>query len=88
MLNFNISQLLNKIRNVQAKRALQVNIVCDSIMKNIGIDISISNISIKSTIVTLKNISQSAKSAVYIKKQAILDDINKGQESVIARDIR
>ena len=88
MLNFNISQLLNKIRSVQAKGALERSIVHDSLLKNIGIDIPIPNISIKSMIVTLKNISQSAKSAIYIKKQAILEDINKGQESIIARDIR
>lgn len=88
MLNFNISQLLNKIRSVQAKGALQINLIHDSLLKNIGIDIPIPNISIKSTIVSLKNISQSTKSAIYIKKQSILDDINKGQENIIARDIR
>lgn len=88
MLNFNISQLLNKIRSIQAKGALQRKIVHDSILKNIRLDIPIENISIKSTIITLKNISQSAKSEIYIKKQVILEDINKDQKIVVARDIR
>jgi hypothetical protein len=85
---FNISHFLEKIRGIQAKSAFERIIVHNVILKNIGIDIPIENVSIKSTVITLKNISQSAKSAIYIKKLLLLEDINKNQNNIIAKDIR
>ena len=85
---FNISQLLNRIRSIQSKGMVGIILVHDSILKNVGIDIPLGDISIKSSVVSIKNISQSAKSAIYIKKQAILKDINKDSVNPIAREIR
>ncbi|GEM_PF-602453 len=85
---FNISQFLNRIRGTQGKQILQRNIVRNVVLKNIGIDIPAENITIKSAVIFLNNISQSAKSAVYVKKQIILNEINKGQDTIIVRDIK
>lgn len=88
MINFNISKFLERIKGSRSKGIIQVMVVHDSIMKIMGIDIPIEKIIIKSSVVTLKGTSQSTKSAIYIKKQSLLNEINSGQEIPIIRDIR
>ena len=56
----------------------------EMIKKHVGIDVPIENIAPKNGIVTLKNISQSARTAIFIKKEKILEEL-KGERVVDLR---
>jgi len=73
----NIGEFFKRIGGVQAKEMALRGSIQAAIKQFIGIDIPAGSISHKSGIVTLKNISHSARSVVYINKQKIIDHINK-----------
>jgi len=85
---FNISQFLGRIRNIQTKGAVQRLIIRDVLQQKLGMTVPIEHITLKSLTITLKNLSSSSKSLIYIKKQILLDEINKNQETIIAKDIK
>ena len=52
-----------------------------------SLQVPIEAISMKSASIRLKNISQSARSEIYIKKKSILDSLNKAQDIYRVEDI-
>ena len=74
-----ISEFFKRIQGKQAKEFLMRSSVQSVVRKYTGVDIPLESISLNSDVVTLKDISQSARSAIFIKKQAILAEINSAQ---------
>jgi len=83
---FNISSLLEKARGRQTKDITKLNIIREALIRQANIDIPIKDIKYKSTTVTIKNLSSTARSVIFTKKQAILDEIN--NRNIIIKDIR
>ena len=82
-----ISELLGRIRNIQARESLVRLAVQQTLKKQLSIEIPLERISCKDVAVTLKGIDQSARSAIFIKKEAILKEINELQSVRIIREI-
>lgn len=77
---FNIRQFLQRASNRQTKsHFLRLN-VQDTIKKYLNLDIPLEDISTKGQKIIIKNLSQSARSSLYIKKSSILEDINKNSD--------
>lgn len=85
---FGIGQFFSKIQNSFAKEVLIRTVMKDAIKKYVGLEIPIENISVKSGTITLDNVSQSARSAIFIKKQAIIKEIMAAQNIKNITDIR
>jgi methylphosphotriester-DNA--protein-cysteine methyltransferase len=84
----NISEFFKRIGGVQAKEVAKRDAIRVAIKQFIDIDVPITSISFKSTVANLKDVSQTAKSVIYMKKKAILDRANTIYGSIIASDIR
>jgi hypothetical protein len=85
---FSIAKFFERIQNAQAKEVFLLKAIQDALKKHVGIDIPIENISCKSDSVSLKNVNSAAKSAIFIKKAAILKEINEVQQMRVVKDIR
>ena len=85
---FGISGYFKKIQSAFAKEVLMREVIKEAILHQTGADLPIKSIAIKSGTITLENISQSLKSAIYIKKQAILKEIAGKQDIRPMIDIR
>lgn len=84
----NISQFFKKIQNKYTQELFVRTVIQEQIKKHIGIAVPIEDITVKSGEVLLKNISQTGRSQIYIKKQALLQGINGAQQSKKIGDIR
>jgi hypothetical protein len=83
-----ISEFFKRIGGVQAKEiAFRVG-VQTAIKESVGVDIPIESISFKSGAASLKNVSQAACSAIFIKKAAIIERANTLQSIHKITDIR
>ena len=71
-----ISQLFERLRNVYTKEINKKLIVQKIIKNKANIDIAIDDISIKSSEIIIRNISQAAKNEVFIKQILILKEAN------------
>ena len=60
----------------------------ESFRKITGIEVPVESIAIKAGTVSLKGINQADKSTIFIKKQALLKDINASQTIRKIDDIR
>lgn len=85
---FNIRDFLKKASNKQAKEIIFRQAVRDSVKKIANIDVLLDNVHVKSSVVFLKDISQAARSVIFVKKQAILEELNKSQDAYKISDIR
>ena len=85
---FNIRDFLKKATNKQTKNLFFRKVVEETLKRHVNIEVPPESISIKSSIIGIKNISQGARSAIFIKKQAILEDLNKVQDIFKVKDIR
>ena len=74
-----ISEFFKKIQGVRAREYLARKAVADAIKTHTPLDVPIEAISIKSSIAVIKGISQAARSAIFIKKAAIMKDANASQ---------
>jgi len=83
-----LSGFFKNIQNAFTKEVILRTSIKDAIKKQTGIDIEIENISCKGGVVALKNISQSALSVVFIKKQKIIAELSLGQSTENITDIR
>lgn len=75
----NISEFFKRIGTIQAKEMALRASIQSAIKEFVDIDVPIGSIVIKSGIVSLKGISHSARSAIFIQKQKIIDTANKIQ---------
>ena len=83
-----ISEFFERIRNIHAREAL-VRIAAQQALKTqLLIEVGLESISCKGDAIALKGIDQSARSALFIKKESILKEINEAQTVRIIRDIR
>ena len=85
---FGIGEFFNRIKGSFAKEIALREAIRQVIQKNIGIDVPITAITVKNGIVSLAGVSQAAKSAIYIKKQAILKEFQTVQNVRAITDIR
>ena len=75
---FNISQFLERLKKISGS-SINIRIeISKVISKQLGLEIPIESIEIKLPKIYIKNISQAARSEIFIKKEAILKEINKG----------
>jgi hypothetical protein len=72
---FNISQILDRVRSLRESNIGKRMVVKNTINKFVSIDIPVEQIEIKSSKVFVKNISQAAKSEIFLKKAAIIEEI-------------
>jgi hypothetical protein len=70
-----IGDLFARIKNVQAKEVFLRTAVQQALKKAANIDCTINDISFKGGSVQVKNISQTAKAQMFMKKTAILKEI-------------
>ncbi len=85
---FNIRDYLRRATGVQARELYFRRAVQEALKKLAGIDLPFESISSKSGTVELKGISQEARSAIFIKKAALIAEINKEQDVRPIKDIR
>ncbi len=85
---FGISEFFKKIQGSYAKEILIRTAIKDAILRHTGALVPIAAVTFKGGTVFLNGISQSLKSAIYIKKQAILEEIAEKQNIRIVHDIR
>ena len=85
---FNIGQYFDRFLNSQNKEVVFRTVVKKIVLEKVGIDLNVGDISIKSGVINLKNISQAARSAIFIKKQLLISTINESQGSYKVIDIR
>lgn len=73
---FPIKKFLERIKGVQNKNTIVKNTVIEAIKNKTLIEITEKSIITSFTVVKLSGISLNDKSVIFIKKQAILDEIN------------
>jgi len=71
-----ISEFFKRVGGIQAREIAFRVAVQGAIKEVVGIDFPIEDISFKSGVVSLKNISSAARSVVFIKKALILERVN------------
>ncbi|MFA6315498.1 MAG: hypothetical protein WC648_03990 [Candidatus Paceibacterota bacterium] len=85
---FGISHLLSRIQNVFLKETLARSCIAKIISNTIGVDVPVESVSIKGSTILLLNTSQSMRTAIFIKKQAILKEFAANEETKNFLDIR
>lgn len=88
MLNFNIGDFLKRATNKQAQELYFRQSVKDVLKNKFDTDINFDAISLKGGVIYLKNISQAARMAIFIKKQQVLLELNNNQNIYKIIDIR
>lgn len=83
-----IGEFFKKIQGSFAKEIFARTIVKEAIKKHTGADVPIEDISIKSATISLGSVNQATRSAVYIKKTAILKELTLQDELRFIKDIR
>ncbi|MBU6232400.1 MAG: hypothetical protein KGI45_03355 [Patescibacteria group bacterium] len=83
-----IGEFFKRIQGAIGKEIAVRNMIREAIKKRTGADIDIGSIKLKNGIVELSGVSQSLRSAIFIKKQAILGDIDSAQSAIRVSDIR
>lgn len=83
-----IGQFFHRIQNTFTKEVLVRKLIVGSVKENTNVDIPIESIVLKNGVVFLKNISNTAKSVVYIKKSKIIQQVNDQQQVRLILDIK
>ena len=83
-----IGDFFKRIKGLHAREVLVRTIIQDAIKKHTGVDIPLDSISFSAGSIVLKSASNSLRSAIFIKKTAILADVNAGQDLKKIVDIR
>jgi len=83
-----IGEFFRRIQDIKTKEIFVRTAIQDSIKKHTSVHVPIENISFASGSVVLKNINQTARSVVFIRKANIIKDINGAQTVRVVTDIR
>ena len=83
-----ISEFLARFRNIQARESLIRLAIQQALKSRLVLEVPLESISCKGATITLKGVDQTARSAIFIKKEAILKEINGLQSIRIIKDIR
>ena len=84
---FNIGNYFDKVKNIAFKEFSIRDKILSIIKTHTGVVLEMKDIEIINKIVRVKA-SPSAKSHIFIKKQAILEDIRKSLPSMIVTDLQ
>lgn len=84
----NISQFFKKIQGKYNQEILLRSTIKEVIRSQSGVDVPLESINYKNGLVTLAGLTQTARSQVFIKKQAIIEQINSRQNTKTVTDIR
>lgn len=79
---FNISQYLEKFKNIGQSERLLKEAVFIIIKEVVGVEVEAKNISVRNGEIIFK-VSPAIKNAIYIKKELILNKINERSASLI-----
>ena len=85
---FGIEHLLKKMQNRQTREFFVREAIKDALKSTTNIEVSIEDIKIIGSTVTFLNLSQTAKSEIFIKKQTILSAVNSKQDIVKIMDLK
>ncbi len=85
---FNIASFFQKIGGRRATEIFVRTAIQEAIRKHTSIPVPLEAISFASTNVVLKNINQTAKSVIFIKKIPIIREINTSQTVRTITDIK
>ena len=83
-----IGKFFERIQNVRTKELFIRSVIRDAIKKHVSVEIPVESIALKSSDITLKNINSSLRSAIFIKKQTLIAEINAAQAIRSFTDIR
>jgi hypothetical protein len=83
-----IGEFFKRIGGIQAREIAFRADVQKVVKETVGIDIPIECILFRSGVVTLKKVPHAARSAIFIKKDSILESINSIQAARHVSDIR
>jgi len=83
-----IGEFFKKIQSVRTREVLIRTTIQQAIKKHTGVEISLDAMSFSGDAVVLKLANSSFKSALFIKKNAIIEEINRGQSLRKVGDIR
>lgn len=83
-----IADFFSRIQGKQAQKILLYSLIKEAVSNRAGIDTPLESIAISGKILTLKGLDQAAKSVIFIKKAAIIDEINKKMNHPAISDIR
>ena len=72
-----ISEFFKRIGGIQAKEIALRGSIQAVVKELINTDVPMGDITFKSGVVTLKNLSHGARSVVFIQKQKIIEKLNK-----------
>ncbi len=84
----NISEFFKRVQGKHAKEVLIRTSLSDAIRTHAGFDISIEKINFNSDTAILEGLTAMQRSQIYIKKQAILTQVNSQQTIRKIGDIR
>lgn len=85
---FNIEQFLGKIRARQTSGEAVRIAVIEALKEYVGLEVIGKDVEIKPPQIFLKNIPQTARTEIFIKKKSILENINKKHGGRPFTDIR
>ncbi len=74
---FNISQFLERLKKISGSSINTRTEVSRILKEQIGLNVPIEAIELKPPKIYIKNISQAARSEIYIRKEIIIKEINK-----------
>lgn len=76
---FNIGGLFGKFLSLQSKEIGVRTFIAESLKRNLGIVVEITDIEIKNGVVLIKKLSQAGKNALFMKKDIVIEEVNKAQ---------
>lgn len=83
-----ISEFFKRIKGAHMREILVRTAIKDSLKKTTGLDIELESIAFSWDSLVLKGLSSGARSVIFIKKTAVLEDINRSQTLKKISDIR
>ncbi len=85
---FGIGEFFKRVQNIHTKELFARDAVRQSIKKHAGVDIDLECVSFKNKDIVIKGVPHAALSVLYIKKQAIIAEVNSLQDAHTVSDIR
>lgn len=83
-----IAKFFERIQNKRSKDVFIRTVVQNAIQKNTGVVVQLESVTFRGEGVSLKNVTPTLLSAIFIKKNQILRDINAEQAMRVVQDIR
>lgn len=85
---FGIGKFFNNIQNSFGREVVLRTVIKEAVKKIASIDIDITDIECKTPVIKLKKLDSAALSIIFIKKAAILKEINSRQTQRTFNDLR